>query len=94
VVEVLAAPFGIEAGGLEVGVRSGGDPNVRPCRGDPQGAHALQRLGIYHRFPARVKNHPLPLAALATQTKLASVDVNELIELYRRGLVSCGCSHR
>ena len=89
VIQVLSAPFGIEARGLEVRVRGGGHPNVRPSRRDPQCTNPLQRLGVRDKLPKRVENHPLPVALLAAQTKLAAVDVHELIQLCRRGLIRC-----
>jgi len=82
VIQVLSAPFGIEAGGLQVRVRGGGYPDVRPSRRNPECTNPLQRLGVVYRLPKRVENYRLLVAALAAQTKLAPVDVDKLIQFY------------
>jgi hypothetical protein len=45
-VAILFAPFGVAAGGLNVSVGGGADPDVGPCRRDDQGAYALENRRV------------------------------------------------
>jgi hypothetical protein len=64
VVEVLLAPGGVDAGGLQMAVRVRADPHVLPGRGDSQSGDALDVLGL-RELVALVVQVLEALAALA-----------------------------
>ena len=54
VVQVLAAPGGVDAGRLQLRIRLRGDPDVFPRRRDHEGTDALELLVVLDRVSARV----------------------------------------
>ena len=68
VVEVLPAPGGVGADGLDVPVRIRADPDVLPCRWDDQRRDPLARLGI-HGVAVRVDVRPARASAAPAQPR-------------------------
>jgi hypothetical protein len=55
VVAILLAPLGVAAGGLNVSIRGGADPDVVPCRRDDERTYALKHDGVRDPPAPRIK---------------------------------------
>src|SRR3954453_5855086 len=75
VVAVLLAPAGVAPGRLQVAVRAGADPDVRPGRRDGQLADALQGLLVPDRAPLGVDVGEALAALLAADAGLVVRDI-------------------
>src|SRR4051794_39794375 len=75
VVAVLLAPAGVAPGRLQVAVRAGADPDVRPGRRYGQLANALQGLLVPDRAPLRVDVGEALAALLAADAGPAIRDI-------------------
>ena len=83
VVEILLAPSGVEAGGLEMSQSVGADPNFPPCWWDSETAQAFKRLGVLDSAASLIEEDKAPAAAPPAQAGAGAVRSSETASPWR-----------